>query len=88
MIKRILNEDSRYVERADCMAQSLLDNRITDKFYRPQMLNDVDEWKIELEPFLSDTYASCEMTTQEKAKNVWKKTKKFFSSSWQSVWKF
>lgn len=58
-IKEVLENHKVYKKEASCMANYFMDNRIVDRFYYKDLLDEKDRFASELEPYLPDSFSSC-----------------------------
>lgn len=68
-IQNVISGIDKYSDAAECMAKNLMENRIVDRFYTPDLLFNPQKLKEELEPYLADAKSFCPTGWISKVKN-------------------
>lgn len=60
-VQALLGKDPKYHNNASCMTKHLEENRIYDRLYQQGIENNATALRLELEPFLADSFKSCQI---------------------------
>lgn len=69
LVKTSIQGFDKYSNKVDCMTNAIMDNKIVDRFFLPELLGNPEKFKERLQPYLDDAAVPCR-TFVDKLKNI------------------